>query len=136
MLETIDLTKIYGDGTKALDNLNFKSNVKVLSVLGRNGAGKTTLVRILSTQLLPTSGTARINGLDIVKEAKKVRKLISSIPQEARPVGMSSPYEHLLMYLTARGMSISEAREISRKTLKDIGLWEVRDKPTDELSGE
>ncbi|AAY81588.1 ABC transporter ATP-binding protein [Sulfolobus acidocaldarius] len=135
MLETIDLTKIYGDGTKALDNLNFKSNVKVLSVLGRNGAGKTTLVRILSTQLLPTSGTARINGLDIVKEAKKVRKLISSIPQEARPVGMSSPYEHLLMYLTARGMSISEAREISRKTLKDIGLWEVRDKPTDELSG-
>lgn len=40
------------------------------------------------------------------------------------------------MYLTARGMSISEAREISRKTLKDIGLWEVRDKPTDELSGE
>lgn len=129
------MTKIYGDGTKALDNLNFKSNVKVLSVLGRNGAGKTTLVRILSTQLLPTSGTARINGLDIVKEAKKVRKLISSIPQEARPVGMSSPYEHLLMYLTARGMSISEAREISRKTLKDIGLWEVRDKPTDELSG-
>ena len=135
MIEVINLTKRYKDGTVALDNLSFTTNVKNITILGRNGAGKTTLTRILSTQLLPTEGTARVEGFDVVKEAKKVRKIIASIPQEAQPYGMATPYEHLIMYLTARGVSMSEASEIARKTLKEIGLWEVKDKPADYLSG-
>ncbi|WP_221287666.1 ABC transporter ATP-binding protein [Stygiolobus caldivivus] len=135
MIETINLTKRYRDGTIALDHLSFTTKAKNLTVLGRNGAGKTTLTRILSTQLLPTEGTASIEGLDVIKDAKRVRKIIASIPQEAHPVGMSTPYEHLLMYLTARGFSLSEASEVSRKVLKEVGLWEVKDKPSDFLSG-
>ncbi|QGR19107.1 ABC transporter ATP-binding protein [Stygiolobus azoricus] len=135
MLKTVNLTKRYNDGTTALDHVSFSTNAKSISILGRNGAGKTTLTRILSTQLLPTEGTALIEGYDVVKDAKKVRKIIASIPQEAHPVGFATPLEHLLMYLTARGFSLSEASQIARKTLKEIGLWEVKDKPSDLLSG-
>lgn len=135
MIEAINLTKIYKDGIKALDNLTFSSNARVVTLLGRNGAGKTTLTRILSTQLLPTSGLARVEGYDVVKDANKVRKMIASIPQEAKPVGIASPMEHLVMYLTARGFSFKDANEVSRKVLKEVGLWEVKDKPSDELSG-
>ncbi len=60
---------------------------------------------------------------------------MSSIPQEAKPVGISSSYEHLLMYLTSRGFSIQEAKSRAREVLKEVGLWEVRDKSTDSLSG-
>ncbi len=135
MIEANNLTKIYRDGTKALDGVTFITNSRVITLLGRNGAGKTTLTRILSTQLLPTSGTARVEGYDVVRDVKKVRKIIASIPQEAKPVGIASPFEHLVMYLTARGYSIKEAEEVSRKVLKEVGLWEVKDKPSDELSG-
>ncbi|QKR00245.1 ABC transporter ATP-binding protein [Metallosphaera tengchongensis] len=135
MIEVEDLTKIYRDGTVALNGVTFSSYSKVLSVLGRNGAGKTTLMRILSTQLLPTKGVARILGLDVVKEDRRLRDLIVSIPQEAKPVGFASPLEHLTMFLTARGSSISNALEDSRRALKEIGLWEVKDKPCDDLSG-
>ncbi|TRM87381.1 multidrug ABC transporter ATP-binding protein, partial [Sulfolobus sp. A20-N-G8] len=107
----------------------------VITLLGRNGAGKTTLTRILSTQLLPTSGIARVESYDVVRDVRKVRKIIASIPQEAKPVGIASPFEHLVMYLTARGYSIKESEEVSRKVLKEVGLWEVKDKPSDELSG-
>jgi len=135
MIEAINLTKVYKDGIKALDNLTFSSNARVVTLLGRNGAGKTTLTRILSTQLLPTSGLARVEGYDVVKDANKVRKMMASIPQEAKPVGIASPMEHLVMYLTARGFSFKDANEVSRKVLKEVGLWEVKDKPSDELSG-
>jgi len=135
MIETRQLFKIYKDRTTALNGLDLKLSSKISCVLGRNGAGKTTLLRILSTQLLPTKGKAFVNGFDVVKEAKKVRKTICSIPQEAGTAGMPSPLEHLVMYLTARGFSISEAFNVSKKVLKDIGLGKVMNKPTDELSG-
>ncbi|QIW25219.1 ABC transporter ATP-binding protein [Sulfolobus sp. S-194] len=135
MIETINLTKIYKDGTIALDNITFSSNVKILTLLGRNGAGKTTLTRILSTQLLPSKGEAYVEGYNVIREAKKVRKIITSIPQEAQPVGMASPYEHLIMFLTAKGLSLSESESVAREALKEVGLWEVKDKPSDELSG-
>ena len=135
MIFTEKLTKVYKDGTKALDELSVTLDGKISCVLGRNGAGKTTLIRILSTQLLPTSGRAIIEGYDVVKEVKKVRKIIASIPQEASPMGIASPLEHVTMYLTARGYSISEALKTAKSVLKEIGLGEVMDKPTDELSG-
>jgi len=135
VIETINLSKIYKDGTVALDNISFTFSGKVLALLGRNGAGKTTLTRILSTQLLPTSGKAFVEGYDIVKDAKKVRKITTSIPQEAQPIGMASPLEHLTMFLTAKGFSLKEAEETARKALKEVGLWEAKDKSSDELSG-
>jgi ABC-2 type transport system ATP-binding protein len=134
MIEVRDLRKSYDD-FEALKGLTFSSNAPVLTIVGRNGAGKTTLMRVLSTQLSPTSGLALVNGFDVVKEANKVRAIVCSIPQEAKPAGMASPLEHVVMYLTARGMSFKESFQSARASLKEVGLWEFKDKPCDELSG-
>lgn len=70
------LTKIYGDSeTKALDSVSFSIPSRgVFVLIGRNGSGKTTLVRVLATELEPTSGTATINGSDVMKDMRRLRE--------------------------------------------------------------
>lgn len=135
IVETERLIKIYGNGVKALDELNLKLNSRISCIIGRNGAGKTTLVKILSTQLKPTSGLARVLGYDVINDKHELRKMICSIPQEVKPGGISSPLEHVVMYLTARGFSINESIRIAKRVLKDIGLGDFIDRSSDELSG-
>jgi ABC-2 type transport system ATP-binding protein len=107
----------------------------VLGVLGPNGAGKTTLVRILTTELMPSEGRALVAGFDVVKEPEKVRKVIAAVPQESRPIDFLTPYEFVLSYLLLRGLSLREARRRAREVLQVFGLWEVRDRDVDALSG-
>lgn len=135
MIEIYELNKIYNNGVEALKKITTKISKKRTAIIGRNGAGKTTLIRILSTQLMPTSGYALINGLNILNEEQKIRRKVSCIPQEARPVGLLTPYEHILIYLTARGYSFKNASEEARKALKAVNLWENRNTTADELSG-
>ena len=135
MIEVRGLRKRYPGGTYALRGIDLALEEKATAVLGRNGAGKTTMLRILSTQLLPTSGHATIDGYDVVREADKLRKKMVSIPQEAGPLGYLTPEEHIKIYLTARGMSFSTARQETMRVMKEIGLWEARNKTADELSG-
>ncbi|MEM1613884.1 MAG: ABC transporter ATP-binding protein, partial [Thermoplasmatales archaeon] len=99
------------------------------------GAGKTTLVRILSTQLTPTEGSAKINGLDIIKDTKRVRKVISSIPQESQLIGILSPLEQIQLYLIARGFSASDARNLGKQALDELEMYDFKDVPSDTLSG-
>ncbi|EQD30328.1 ABC transporter, ATP binding protein related protein [mine drainage metagenome] len=108
---------------------------RITAVIGRNGAGKTTLMRILSTQLLQSSGKVLIDGLDNVRDAKRIRKTIVSIPQEADPLGYLTPMEHLKMYLCARGMSLSDATREATIALRELELWHARDTSSDMLSG-
>lgn len=98
------LTKVYGKSeTKALDSVTFSLPSRGIFVLiGRNGSGKTTLVRILATQLEPTSGKATINGIDVVKEARMLREKIAIVPQEARPIPWMTPIQTVLSYLLWR----------------------------------
>lgn len=135
MIEIDGLTKRYRDGSVALDGLSLRMNKRITSVLGRNGAGKTTLIRILSTQLLPTSGTAVINQLDVVRDARMVRDLISSIPQEVKPMGVANAYDHVQMYLYARDIPSNEIDALTDNALRDLGLWSVRRKAAADLSG-
>jgi ABC-2 type transport system ATP-binding protein len=135
VIETVNLRKVYPNGVEALKGVSIRLSARVPCVIGRNGAGKTTLVRILSTQLRPTSGVARVLGLDVVADREALRKRICSIPQEARPMGVASPYEHVTMYLVARGWSLSEAKMTARRVLKEVGLADFMDTATDELSG-
>lgn len=103
MIEANGLKKIYRNGFQALKGIDLSLSDRVTSITGRNGAGKTTLVRILSTQLTLTSGKATINGFDVMQEARKIRKFIVSIPQEAAPVGIMTPAEMIKLYLVGRG---------------------------------
>jgi ABC-2 type transport system ATP-binding protein len=130
-----DVGRRYGDFW-ALRGVTFEAGRGVvLGVLGPNGAGKTTLVRILTTELMPSEGRALVAGFDVVKEPEKVRKVIAAVPQESRPIDFLTPYEFVLSYLLLRGLSLREARRRAREVLQVFGLWEVRDRDVDALSG-
>ena len=119
------LVKVYSDsqGKKALDTVSLDLPSKgVFSLIGMNGAGKTTLVRILATQLEPTAGSASIDGLDVIKEAKKLRNRIACVPQEARTVPWMTPKQTILSYLLWRGCEYGEASRRSVEALARVGL--------------
>ncbi len=93
------------------------------ALLGPNGAGKTTTVKILATLLLPDSGTVRVLGRDVVKEASEVRKYIGLVLDVSKGFYMSlSGYENLVFYGLLRGMSFSDARRRAREVLELVGL--------------
>ncbi|MCL4341251.1 MAG: ABC transporter ATP-binding protein [Candidatus Thermoplasmatota archaeon] len=135
MIECHNLSKIYSDGFTALNSVSFSTSGRINTLIGRNGAGKTTLTRILSTQLLPTSGTASINGLDIHKDLNSIRRTIVSIPQEASPLGILTALEQVSMFLVGRGNTFKGAKEDARIALEKLGLHEFRNEPADKLSG-
>ena len=79
-----DLVKVYPGNIVAVNHLSFKVyEGEVYGLIGPNGAGKTTTLRIIATLLKPTSGKVIVAGYDVVKDAEKVRKLISYLPEEA-----------------------------------------------------
>ena len=132
-----NLTKIYGKSErKALDSVNLSLPSRGIFVLiGRNGSGKTTLVRILATQLEPTSGSATIDGLDVVSEARNVRQKIAIVPQEARPIPWMTPMQTVQSYLLWRGFSYSEAKRRTLETLEMLGLGKSLNVLNRSLSG-
>jgi ABC-2 type transport system ATP-binding protein len=135
MITVKAITKRYGKKTIALNRVSFTLDKKITSIIGRNGAGKTTLLRILSTQLMPTSGTAEINGSDVMRDTKKIRNMAVSIPQEARPIDYLTPLECVKLYLAARCMRSKDAKAAAEKAIKKVGLWEARNMISSELSG-
>ncbi len=136
VLEAYNVSKTYDGKNWAL--LDFTLTIRrgeLLSLLGRNGAGKTTFINIATTQLKQTRGTLRIMGYDVIKEAKNVRRLIAVVPQEARPLSVATPWEHVYYYLLARGFSVNEARERTARYLREMDLWEYRNVISSKLSG-
>jgi ABC-2 type transport system ATP-binding protein len=107
----------------------------IFSLIGENGAGKTTLVRILSTQLMPTSGSASIDGLDVVTQASQIRENIAAVPQEARAVPWMTPLQTITSYLMYRGYTHSDSRAIARDTLRKLGMERIEEQKNRNLSG-
>jgi len=112
-----NLVKQFGN-IRALDNLSFTiKQGEIFGLIGPNGAGKTTSLRIVSTLILPTSGSMQIFGLDAVIQPGEVRKIISYLPEEAGAYPNLSGMEYLeFMAKFAEGdtqKAIAEAVEIS-----------------------
>ncbi|MEM2947004.1 MAG: ABC transporter ATP-binding protein, partial [Candidatus Bathyarchaeia archaeon] len=103
--------------------------------LGPNGAGKTTFLRIISTQLLPTSGEAYVLGYNVLGEAEKVRGHIAVVPQDVATYGNFTPWEYCYYFSLLRGMTKQKAKEMSEKALKAVELWELRNRTCATLSG-
>jgi ABC-2 type transport system ATP-binding protein len=135
-LITQGLSKRYGDSSMALQDVSLSApSSGILALIGRNGAGKTTLVRILATELAPTSGSASINGIDVVKEDKKLRERIAIVPQEARTISWMTPKQSTLTYLMWRGFDYSEAKKRAEESLARLKLDKFADTLNRKLSG-
>lgn len=94
-IEAQGLVKVFGN-IRALESLTFQVKPsEIYGLIGPNGAGKTTALRIMSTLILPTGGSATVFGHDVVSEASEVRKLISYLPEEAGAYKNLSGYEYL-----------------------------------------
>jgi len=135
-LECNSIIKRYKDGRTALRSVTFGIPVNgIFALIGRNGAGKTTLVRILATELLPTSGAASLDGNDIIRDARRVREMMAIVPQEARPIQWMTPRQTIVSSLLWRGFTYGESRRRADEVLDQFGLTSYRDKPNRFLSG-
>ncbi len=127
VIEIQNLTKVYNT-FKAVDNLNITvDNGEIFGLLGPNGAGKTTTVSMLCTILKPSSGTAKVDGHDIVKEPGKVRKSIGIVFQDPSVDDRLTGRENLLMHANLYGVPVSVQRERIERILKLIELEDRAD---------
>jgi len=134
---TEELSKIYkGSKVAALDSISLTVRSRqVFTLLGRNGAGKTTFVRICATQMMPTSGKVNVLGYDVITEPRKVRDLISVVPQEGRPLRALTPWDHVFNWLQIRGQNRTDAKINTKIILENLELYDVKDRPAMNLSG-
>jgi ABC-2 type transport system ATP-binding protein len=94
----------------------------IYGLIGRNGAGKTTFIRIAATQLMPSSGTIDVLGLDVRTQPSLIRRRIAAIPQEARPLYFMTVRELVFLYLRLRGMERVEAQHRTKSVLDELSL--------------
>jgi ABC-2 type transport system ATP-binding protein len=129
-IETNQLTKAFNSLT-AVDKLDITvESGEIFGLLGPNGAGKTTTINMLCTILKPTSGTAKVNGFDIVKEATQVRKSIGIVFQEPSVDDRLTGRENLYMHANLYGVPASEQKSRIEHVLE---LVELQDRANDLL---
>ncbi len=134
-IETRNLVKQYGK-TTALKGLDFTVDEKeIMVLLGPNGSGKTTLLLILATVLKPTSGVAQVMGIDVTSQPTKVRQIMGISFQEARGFWRHKPAEILRFHATVCGVPKSQRESRIDEVLKDLELWDARNKLFMHLSG-
>ncbi|WP_163581501.1 ABC transporter ATP-binding protein [Gracilibacillus saliphilus] len=134
MIEIQNLTKRYGSFT-ALDNLNLSIDKgTVFGFVGPNGAGKSTTFSILATLLRPSEGTAYINGYDVTKDPKQVRKSIGYVPDFFGVYDQFKVHEYLDFYGTSYGIPSAERKVIIPQLLELVNLTEKIDAYVDLLS--
>lgn len=135
MITIRNLVKQYQNLT-AVDNLSLDiCNNEVFGLLGQNGAGKTTIIHMLATLLRPTSGSASVNGFDIVNEPAKVRASIGIVFQAPSSDDMLTGYENLKLH----ALLYNVPRQIREKRISDVlelvGLTERRHDQVKKYSG-
>src|SRR5580693_4764828 len=134
-VEVENLSKRFGDFT-AVDQLNFSVDVgEIFGLLGPNGAGKSTLIRMLTTLVPPTSGTARVNGFDIVRQQNDVRQSIGVIPQAMTSDLDLSAQENMSIFAKLYGIPREKRLRTIAQLLKDVDLEQWADKPVKMFSG-
>jgi ABC-2 type transport system ATP-binding protein len=120
MIETADLRRTF-NGRVAVDGISFAvERGEVFGFLGPNGAGKTTTIRILTGQLLPSGGSARVAGFDCANEAQKLKPLIGVVFEQQNLYERMSGRENLAFFASLFGVPSSRVEEV----LAQVGLQE------------
>lgn len=125
-VEVRDLVKVYSGGVTALNGVNLTVEEGAShAILGPNGAGKTTLIRIVTTQIKPTRGSAKVFGFDVSSQGERVRELIGYVPQEMSLWTDLTGYENALIYAKIYGIESSRRAEVVEEALEFMGLREA-----------
>jgi len=134
-IEVVELTKEF-DGRRVVDRVSFSVPPgSVLGLLGPNGAGKTTTVRMMSTLLRPTSGSARIAGYDVVRQPHEVRRRIGVTAQSATVDEILSGRENLRMIGGLYGLRGADLTERVDGLLERFSLQQAADRSVKTYSG-
>jgi ABC-2 type transport system ATP-binding protein len=134
-IDVQDIVKKFGDFT-AVNGVSFSvEGGEIFGLLGPNGAGKSTLIRMLTTLMLPTAGSARVAGFDIVRQQDAVRHAIGVIPQAMTTDLELSVDENLLIYAKLYGVPREKRKRHIDELLAAVELTEWRDKQVKNLSG-
>ena len=121
-IEVKNLTKKF-DGFTAVNNISFEVKTgELFGLLGPNGAGKTTTINMLSTLLIPTSGSAKVAGYDIIKEKDNVRKSIGIVFQEPALDNKLTGRENLEFHAAMYGMDKNERKKRAEEVLELVEL--------------
>lgn len=135
MIKIRKLAKRY-ENLVAVDNVNLEiGKNEVFGLLGPNGAGKTTLIHMLATLLKPTSGTATVNGYDIISESAKVRSSIGIVFQTPSSDDMLTGYENLKIHAYLYGVRSSEREKRIQSVLDLVGLGDRQHDQVKKYSG-
>ncbi|MBS1708735.1 MAG: ATP-binding cassette domain-containing protein [Armatimonadetes bacterium] len=139
MIQTDKLTKVFknpkGAPVRAVDGFDFVAVPgKVHALLGVNGAGKTTVLRMLSTVIRPTSGTATVNGHDVVREPDLVRASIGFLSSSTAIYGRLKPLEMLAYFGSLYGLDEETTKRRSAEVVERLGIGSFADRLCDQLS--
>lgn len=138
VVEVSELRKVYDSSPpiEALKSISFSVTTgEIFGLIGLNGAGKTTLIRILTTMLHPTSGSAKVFGIDPVDEPEKVRSLIGVLPQETGLYEDFTIRENLRFIAKMQGINRSDIENKIEEICTLMGLEDRMDSRVSTLSG-
>jgi ABC-2 type transport system ATP-binding protein len=136
LIEVRDLVKTYRGNVRALDGLTFNvERGSIFALLGPNGAGKSTTLRILTTLSQPDSGLAKVADLDVVNEAKRVRRIIGCVAQRSGLDRNCTGRENLTLQAQLYGMRRSDIQRRVSDLLQQFGLADAANRPTSTYSG-
>ncbi len=134
-IKAINLTKKYGNFL-AVDHVNFEvEKGEIFGFLGPNGAGKSTTIKMLTTVLKPTEGTAIVNGYDIIKQPSLVRQSIGVVPQEYTADEDLTGWENMMFMAGVYGIPSNVAKERAEELLKMVELTQASKKKVSGYSG-
>ena len=135
-LQIDNLSKRYPNGTQALQGVSLSIPQGMFGLLGPNGAGKSTLMRTLATLQEADSGSARLDGIDVLRQKDEVRKLLGYLPQEFGLYPKVSAEDLLSHFAALKGITnAKERRDTVIALLRQTNLYEHRRKALGSFSG-
>ena len=136
MLTVENLTHVYANGTRALDDVSLTIPHGMFGLLGPNGAGKSTLMRSIATLQTPTSGAIVFDGIDVIREPDQLRRTLGYLPQDFGVYPRVSAWDMLEHMAVLKGIAEPRRRrEVVEALQHQVNLWNVRKKALAGFSG-
>ena len=136
MLRLRNVSHVYANGTRALDDINLEIPKGMFGLLGPNGAGKSTLMRCIATLQTPSAGSIRFGEIDVLREPEQLRATLGYLPQDFGVYPRVSAYDLLDHLAVLKGVAArGERREVVETLLAQVNLWDVRKKAVAGFSG-